>query len=122
VGHKDATAGVGDPGDRQGISFGRKIPANSEIADATQAVTGGNVNIFVPTGQFKRPRLGPRYIIETRYTRDARVPISADDPDMDCGWRSIPIAPTIDDGWEIFDSSKDHKTGWHRRHWVEGSA
>jgi hypothetical protein len=55
-------------------------------------------------------------------TRDARVPISADDPEMDCGWKAIPLPPTIDDGWEIFDSSKDRKTGWRRWHLVEGSA
>jgi hypothetical protein len=41
---------------------------------------------------------------------------------MDCGWQSIPIRPTIDDGWNIFDSSKDYKTGWRRWHLVEGSA
>jgi hypothetical protein len=63
-----------------------------------------------------------RLIVEHRYTRDARVPISADDPDMENGWRCIPIPPTIDDSWEIFDTSKDRKTGWRRLHRVEGSA
>jgi hypothetical protein len=63
-----------------------------------------------------------RLIEERCYTRDARVPISADDPEMDCGWQCIPIPPTIDDGWEIFDTSKDYKTGWRRFHRVEGSA
>jgi hypothetical protein len=60
-----------------------------------------------------RPRL-PRIVVETRYVRDARVPIAADDPDMDEGWRCIPIPPTCDPSWEIFDKSKDRKTGWRR--------
>jgi hypothetical protein len=71
---------------------------------------------------FKRPPLGPRYIMEIRYTRDARVPIVAGDDDWDHGWRQIPLRPTADDSWEIFDESKDYKTGWRRRHWVEGNA
>jgi hypothetical protein len=49
------------------------------------------------------------------YTRDARVPHAADDPEMECGWRCIPIPPTIDDIWEIVDTSKDYKTGWRLR-------
>jgi hypothetical protein len=53
-------------------------------------------------------------LVEHRYTRDARVPLSDDDPDFDCGWRCIPVPPSLDDGWEIFDTSKDHKTGWRR--------
>jgi hypothetical protein len=67
-------------------------------------------------------QVGRRMIAEVRYTRDFRVPIADDDPEMDCGWQSIPVPPTIDDGWKIFDSSKDYKTGWRRWHWVEGSA
>jgi hypothetical protein len=49
------------------------------------------------------------------YTRDARVPFSADDPDMECGWRCIPIPPTDDDGWVIVDERSDRATGWTRR-------
>jgi hypothetical protein len=67
-------------------------------------------------------RDGRRYVIEHAYTRDARVPISADDLDMECGWRCIPIPPTDDPAWEIFDNSPDRKTGWRRLHLVEGSA
>jgi hypothetical protein len=37
-----------------------------------------------------------RVVPEIRYTRDARVPISSDDADMDCGWQSLPIPPTMD--------------------------
>jgi hypothetical protein len=56
----------------------------------------------------------PLLVIERRYTRDACVPISDDDPEMLCGWQSIPVPPTFDDGWVIFDQSKDYKTGWRR--------
>jgi hypothetical protein len=49
------------------------------------------------------------------YTRDARVPLDATDPEMDRGWRAIPIPPTSDDDWEIVDTSKDYKTGWRLR-------
>jgi hypothetical protein len=61
-----------------------------------------------------RARL-PRIIVERRYVRDARVPISAEDPEMEnIGWRCIPVPPTEDPSWEIFDRSKDKKTGWRR--------
>jgi hypothetical protein len=63
-----------------------------------------------------------RFIIEQRYTRDARVPLHADDLDMDEGWRCIPVPPTEDPSWEIFDTSKDRSTGWRRVHIVSGSA
>jgi hypothetical protein len=53
-------------------------------------------------------------IIEKRYTRDAKVPRSADDSEMANGWCCIPIPPTLDEGWTIFDTSKDYKTGWLR--------
>ena len=53
--------------------------------------------------------------LERRVTRDARVPISADDLEMENGWRSIPIPPTEDGRWFIIDShSKDYKTIWGR--------
>lgn len=55
-----------------------------------------------------------RPIVERRYTRDALVPLSADDPDFNCGWRCIPLPPSLDDAWTIFDTSKDYKTGWQR--------
>jgi hypothetical protein len=59
--------------------------------------------------------LQPQLLIETRYIRDAWVPISADDPDMLNGWRAIPIPPTEDDAWQIFDEdSRDRYTGWRR--------
>jgi hypothetical protein len=53
-------------------------------------------------------------IVERVYTRDARIPRSADDPDCENGWRCIPIPPTADGDWVIFDTSKDYKTGWQR--------
>jgi len=56
----------------------------------------------------------PRLIVEHRYTRDARVPLSDDDPNFDCGWRCIPVPPTLDESWKIFDTSGDKKTGWRR--------
>jgi hypothetical protein len=56
----------------------------------------------------------PRLVIEHRYTRDAKVPLSAEDPEMDCGWRCVPIPPTDDERWQIFDTRGDRKTGWRR--------
>jgi hypothetical protein len=49
------------------------------------------------------------------YTRDARVPLSDDDREMENGWRCIPVPPTDDEEWIIVDNSKDYKTGWMRR-------
>lgn len=54
-----------------------------------------------------------RLVIEHVYTRDARVPICEGDDDFDYGWQSIPVAPGPD-GWVIFDTCKDYKTGWRR--------
>jgi hypothetical protein len=68
---------------------------------------------------------GPRLIEEIRYTRDERVPIVEGDEDFDFGCHTIPVRPAVDDdwpSWEIFDESKDYKTGWRRFHRVEGSA
>jgi hypothetical protein len=65
---------------------------------------------------------GHRRMLETRITRDAKVPYSADDPEMQDGWRCIPVPPTADDGWFILDDSNDRKTEWGRWHDVEGSA
>jgi hypothetical protein len=63
-----------------------------------------------------------RYL-ERAKTRDARVPLSADDLEMEDGWRCIPIPPTDDPDWFIIDNSHDYKTKWAR--WdgdVEGEA
>jgi hypothetical protein len=49
------------------------------------------------------------------YTRDIRVPLSADDLGMENGWRCIPIPPTADDDWVVVDNRSDRKTGWARR-------
>jgi hypothetical protein len=49
------------------------------------------------------------------YTRDAVVPLSNDDREMEDGWRCVPVPPTADGGWLIVDSSNDRKTGWMRR-------
>jgi hypothetical protein len=56
----------------------------------------------------------PQIVIEHAYTRDAVVPLSADDLDMDCGWRCIPVPPTDDERWFPFDTSRDRRTGWRR--------
>jgi hypothetical protein len=55
-----------------------------------------------------------QFIVERRYTRDFAAPVSADDYEMETGWRCIPVPPTEDPSWEIFDKSKDRKTGWRR--------
>jgi hypothetical protein len=76
-----------------------------------------------PDGRGQRYRaLVPRLLIEHRYTRDERVPLSIDDPEMMCGWQSIPIPPSLDQAWQIFDTRKDRKTGWRRIRLVEGDA
>ena len=56
----------------------------------------------------------PRLVVEYRKTRDAQVPISHDDPEMQCGWQNVPIAPTADPGWAICDTRHDYKTTWRR--------
>jgi hypothetical protein len=63
-----------------------------------------------------------RKLLEHRITRDSKVPLSADDPEMENGWRCIPIPPTDDPNWFILDSSSDKKTIWGRWHDAEGSA
>jgi hypothetical protein len=45
-------------------------------------------------------------------THDFRVPLSDDDRDMECGWRCIPIPPTDDPRWFVYDSTSDRKTVW----------
>jgi hypothetical protein len=55
-----------------------------------------------------------RYVVERRYTRDARIPRVAYDDDFVYGWQCIPLPPSLDDGWIIFDTSKDRRTGWMR--------
>lgn len=58
--------------------------------------------------------------LERRRTRDYKVPLSDDDPDMNNGWRCIPMPPTNrdgeGDGWFIIDSSGDKRTEWGR--WI----
>ena len=63
-----------------------------------------------------------RKLLEHRITRDSKVPLSADDPEMENGWRCIPIPPTDDPNSFILDSSSDKKTIWGRWHDAEGSA
>ena len=60
--------------------------------------------------------------LERRVTRDVRVPLSEDDPEMENGWRCIPIPPTDDPLWFILDNSRDYKTVWGRWHDAEGCA
>jgi hypothetical protein len=55
-----------------------------------------------------------RYVVERRVTRDAQVPLVADDDEYVFGWQCIPLPPALDEGWEIVDTSKDYKTTWAR--------
>jgi hypothetical protein len=64
----------------------------------------------------------PRLVIEHVYTRDARIPLILGDHDLTHGWRCIPIPPALDEGWEIFDTKPDRKTGWRRVRVVRGPA
>lgn len=52
--------------------------------------------------------------IETQYTRDARVPLVAGDEDFNFGWQNIPLPPTNDGDWQIFDTGDNKRTGWRR--------
>ena len=61
----------------------------------------------------------PQSRIERRYTRDARIPLVAGDDDWIYGFRCIPLPPTNDGDWVIFDTSKDYKTGWMRVRYLE---
>jgi hypothetical protein len=61
-------------------------------------------------------------VLERRRTLDAKIPRSADDLEMECGWRMIPIPPTSDPDWFILDSSHDRKTTWGRWHEAEGTS
>jgi hypothetical protein len=56
----------------------------------------------------------PRILYERRYTRDARIPRVAYDDEYIYGFQLIPLPPTNDGDWVIFDTSKDYKTGWQR--------
>jgi hypothetical protein len=49
------------------------------------------------------------------FTRDQKVPLSDDDPDMEHSWKCVPVPPDADSIWVIVDSSKDYATGWCRR-------
>jgi hypothetical protein len=44
-------------------------------------------------------------------TRCAKMPLSADDPDMEEGWRWIPIPPTADPRWFIVED-RDRNCRW----------
>jgi hypothetical protein len=59
-------------------------------------------------------RIAPPPRFERVITCDARIPLSDDDREMECGWRCIPIPPTDDPHWFILDDSSDHKTVWGR--------
>jgi hypothetical protein len=54
--------------------------------------------------------------VERVITRDAKVPLAADDPNMVNGHQGIPIRPTRCGGWQICDDPVDHdyKTVWCR--------
>jgi hypothetical protein len=51
---------------------------------------------------------------ERATTRDEKVPVSADDPEMENGWQCIPVRPTDEPDWYIIDDSHDYKTVWGR--------
>jgi hypothetical protein len=53
--------------------------------------------------------------VERRLTRDARVPLTDDDPEMENGWQCIEVPPNGELGWLIDKSyDSDRKTGWYR--------
>ena len=58
--------------------------------------------------------------LERRTTRDAKVPLSDDDREMEHSWSCVPIRPISDPRWFVLDSSHDRRTVWGRWHVVEG--
>jgi hypothetical protein len=56
----------------------------------------------------------PKTRIERVWTRDARIPLVAGDDDWTFGFQCIPLPPSLDGGWTIFDMTKNYKTGWQR--------
>jgi hypothetical protein len=49
-----------------------------------------------------------RVTIERRYTRDHQAPLWEGSLEEGTGWRCIPVPPgPPEDGWEVFDTSKD---------------
>jgi hypothetical protein len=56
---------------------------------------------------------GWQLVIEREYTRDLVV-IDLDNHGAEIGWSCMPQVPDRRDGWQIFDSSSDDKTGWRR--------
>jgi len=63
-------------------------------------------------------------ILERRIVRDFRVPRSADDPDMENGFRAIAVPPTNDPDWFVLESSHSDKdkTVWGRWQDADGCA
>jgi hypothetical protein len=43
--------------------------------------------------------------------------LAANDPDMNAGWKMIPIPPIPDADWFIIDTGHDSKTDWARIEW-----
>ena len=63
-----------------------------------------------------------RRFVFVHYTRDDVEPLSDDDPEMSSGWRCVPVPPTPDGGWVIWDDTPDRKTGWIRAFHPRGRA
>ena len=57
-----------------------------------------------------------RYLERVK-TRDDRAPLDDDDPEMESGWRCIPVPPSDDLRWFVVDSSNDRATTWGR--WID---
>jgi hypothetical protein len=60
------------------------------------------------------PSGGTPLWLEKAITRYARVPLSADDPEMENGWQCVAVPPTNDPRWFVIDESRDYKTVWGR--------
>ena len=58
-------------------------------------------------------RKQPNRRLEKVATRDIRIPLSADDPEMENGWQCISIPPTDDERWFVLEE-RDYKTVWGR--------
>jgi hypothetical protein len=59
--------------------------------------------------------LCPDGTYELARTRDLRVPLAADDPEMTAGWQNIPFPPEHDAGWTpVMEYDSDKHTLWRR--------
>jgi hypothetical protein len=63
--------------------------------------------------EFKRAPIRPIMQIDHTHTRDRIVSVY-DRTGKEVGWECFPVAPSADPSWQIYDVSRDCRTGWRR--------